>query len=64
MIPDDLLELLRCPRSGQRLTLAGADVLSKLQEPPVAALIRADGTAIYPICDGIPMLLADRAILL
>ena len=30
MIPADLLDLLRCPQSGQPLALVGADVLSPL----------------------------------
>ena len=30
MIPADLLELLRCPQSGQPLALADAEVLSRL----------------------------------
>ena len=62
MIPADLLEILRCPQTGQRLAVAGAEVLARLPEPPAAALVRADGTALYPILDGIPALLVESAI--
>ena len=35
-----------------------------LSEPIEAALLRADGAVIYPIQDGIPIMLIDEAILL
>ena len=35
-----------------------------VQEPLKAGLVRQDGKVLYPIIDGIPVLLADEAILL
>ena len=33
-----------------------------VEEPLGAGLVREDGTALYPVIDGIPVLLADEAI--
>ena len=68
MIPADLLELLRCPATRQKLTVADDDLLTRLNanadlvEPVRAALVRADGTAAYPVRGDIPVLLVDKAI--
>ncbi len=69
MIPDDLLELLRCPMTGQPLRRADAAALERLNarlpagtKPLTAALLRNDGSAAYPVSDEIPLLLVEEAI--
>lgn len=78
-LPAELLALLRCPETRQRLSLALPDMITRLEgerlagklrdrsgKPITAAiaagLLREDRTVLYPICDGIPVLLADEAI--
>ena len=67
MIAPDLLELLRCPATRQKLVAANAEQLARLnacagdREPLSAALVRADGSAAYPVHDGIPVLLVNEA---
>ena len=78
-IDRDLLEMLACPDTRQRLAEAGADVLDrvnarvraktaknvggKLVEVELeAGLVRHDGKIVYPIRDGIPVLLVDEGI--
>ena len=72
MFPADLLDLLRCPVTRQTLVPATAEQLARLnaavaaglpiREPLDAALVRADGTAAYPVRGGIPVLLAEEAV--
>jgi uncharacterized protein YbaR (Trm112 family) len=79
MIADELLFLLRCPESKQRLSVASPEQLAALEsartagalrdragnavsEPVLAGLVRADGMLLFPIRDGIPVLLLDQAL--
>ncbi len=70
MIDADLLELLRCPATRQRLVRANTHQLTRLKADPRAAepfddaLVREDGLAAYPVRGGIPILLADECITL
>lgn len=76
LIDAELLALLRCPVTRQRLRLVPDDELASLRAridetrereslPPMeGALIREDGTVFYAIREGIPWLLADQGIAL
>ena len=83
MISADLLELLRCPVTGQRLQVADATMLAKANALTnatdrgqrgnrlpsglgaiTAALVSADQKMLYPLREGIPMLLAEAAVVL
>jgi uncharacterized protein YbaR (Trm112 family) len=78
-IDETMLPLIRCPASYQKLRLATADELARVndsiaqqrlttvggdqvQEPLEAALIREDGTLLYPVVDGIARLIVDDGI--
>jgi uncharacterized protein YbaR (Trm112 family) len=78
-IDKDLLEMLACPDTRQRLSEAGADVLERVnarvrsgaartvggkavEAELEAGLVRQDGKVVYPIRDGIPVLLVDEGI--
>ncbi|MBL8862227.1 MAG: hypothetical protein JNK02_09460 [Planctomycetes bacterium] len=78
-IDRDLLEMLACPDTRQRLSEAGADVLERLnarvragavknvggklvEAELEAGLVRQDGQIVYPIREGIPVLLVDEGI--
>ena len=67
-ISNELLALLRCPSTGQPLSIASKELLASINrkranEPPLnAGLLREDGVVVYPIIDNLPVLLADAAI--
>ena len=58
MLSADLIALLRCPESRQPLRIATAEELARMQF--TEGLIREDGLVVYPIRDGIPMLLVEE----
>ncbi len=58
----ELLALLRCPLTMQTLRVAPPELLARLPVPLDAGLVREDGAVVYPIRDGIPVLLPDEAI--
>jgi len=62
LIAPELLALLRCPVTRQPLRLATPLELAAMIPPSEAALVREDGRVAYPICEGIPSLLATSAV--
>lgn len=61
----ELLEQLRCPKTQQQLTLSTEEELSSWKDLDSTAdqfLVSADGEFAYPIVDGYPILLLDRAL--
>lgn len=62
----ELLTVLRCPEAQQALTLAPAEFLERLNStrktPLEAALLREDGKVVYPVRNGIPVLIREEAI--
>jgi uncharacterized protein YbaR (Trm112 family) len=56
--PEQLAQLESARQEGRLLNHAGHSV----QEPIVAGLVRQDGTLLFPIRDGLPILLLDEAL--
>jgi uncharacterized protein len=75
---ESMHDLLRCPETGQRLERAHQEVVARLlaslkagvlrtrkgtlPDPFEDALVTLDGSRIYPIRGGIPVMLADEAL--
>jgi uncharacterized protein YbaR (Trm112 family) len=76
MVAKELLDLLACPATRQPLSVAPAELLARLNRVPglenqggarvrlplAEGLLRADGRMLYPVQDGIPMLLVEEGI--
>ena len=78
MIDQDLLKILACPETHQPLAEASAELLAKanariaagaknrggkdVDGPLESGLVRADQKVLYPVRDGIPVLLIDEGI--
>lgn len=62
MSDDDLLPLLCCPVTKQPLREALPEELGAFGPGLTAGLIREDGLVLYPVRNGIPLLVADAAI--
>ena len=58
----DLLSILCCPSTHQPLREALPDELKAFGSGLTAGLIREDGQVLYPIRNGIPLLVPDAAI--
>ena len=79
MIDKDLLQILACPETHQKLAEADAALIERVNqsiaagkvrnkkgdvvgERLAAGLVRADGRVLYPVREGIPVLLIDEGI--
>jgi len=75
LLSPEVLELMRCPETMQKLALASEETLERIRDvgvpvkvgsqfsgPLEAGLIREDGKVLYPICDGIPLVMVEEAI--
>ena len=71
MVSPELLEILRCPETMQRVRVATAEELAHFSAIAMAAgaklpleggLVREDGKVLYPILKGIPVMLLEEAI--
>ena len=60
MLSADLVSMLRCPETGLPLRVATTEELARAQI--AEGLTREDGRVVYPIRDGIPMLLVEEAV--
>lgn len=58
----ELLDLLRCPKTQQTLRLATAEEAARAQV--AAGLVTSDGRLLYPVRDGIPVMLVEEVIVL
>ena len=64
-LTQEFVDLLRCPATGQRLIEApdSLGVRLRLRRPDSERwLLRVDGRAAYPVCEGLPLLLEEEAI--
>ena len=78
-VSQELLEILVCPETQQPVSMAGGDLIQRLNgdieagslrnrggEPVSAAisegLVREDGKILYPVEDGIPVMLIEESI--
>jgi uncharacterized protein YbaR (Trm112 family) len=65
-VDDDLLEILCCPVTHQALRIADQAALIKASaraaRPIAEGLIREDGKMLYPISNGIPLLVPEEGI--
>ena len=59
MAGDDLLSALNRAVAGRAISNRRGDLLT---DPVTAGLVREDGAVLYPIRDGIPIMLIDEAI--
>jgi uncharacterized protein YbaR (Trm112 family) len=69
VIDKELLEILVCPDNKTSLQLAAEELVGRLNQAIAAGELKnlagepvKDGALLYPIVDGIPILLVDEAI--
>lgn len=66
MIDPELLALLRCPETGQSVREIQPDELAALNaripSPILAGLIREDNALVFPVVEGIPVMLLEESI--
>ena len=62
MMEADLLSILCCPLTHQPLREASSDELQAFGSDLAAGLIREDGQVLYPVRNGIPLLVSGEAI--
>jgi uncharacterized protein len=65
-VDDDMLRILCCPVTHQALHIADpaalSDASAKVSRPITEGLIREDGRMLYPIRNGIPLLMPEEGI--